>query len=316
MAVGLVSDSGAVLGEVACEALGDDHDPAAVVGRIAQLVRMVLQSASYSLRDISGVGICCPGLIASEAGVVKAAANLRGWREVPLVALVANSLGMKESLVILENDGNTALLAELWVGAAKGKKDVVLLTLGTGIGAGVVCGGELLRGCKGEAPELGHAILVPGGRPNNATGVAGIWEMYASASAVADRAAEGLLPKNRRMYSSLCKVGQEALTCKDVFQHAARGDAYAQNVVEETAKFLAIGCINCARYYDPELILFTGGMAAAGEQLLEPVRRQFELHHWSIAQVTLEFRMAAAPAHACLIGAAYAARQALKFCGT
>merc|ERR1719359_1992264 len=163
MTVGLVGAGGETLGQVASEPLGDDHEPRVIVGRLARLAGVVLESASHSLRDVAGVGVCSPGLLDFDGGIVKAAANLRGWRDVPLTHLLADALGVDRSLVVLENDGNTALLAELWIGAARGKKDVVLLTLGTGIGAGIVCGGELLRGCKGEAPELGHAILVPGG---------------------------------------------------------------------------------------------------------------------------------------------------------
>jgi len=319
MTIGLVGDGGAVLGQVACESLGDDHDPRVITRRIADLARGVLKSASQDLKDIAGVGVCSPGLLDFERGYVKVAANLRGWTDVPLCQLIADALGIARSLVVLENDGNTALLAELWVGAAKGKKDVVLLTLGTGIGAGIVCGGQLVRGCKGQAGELGHAILVPGGRPSAATGVHGIWEAYASATAVAARAAEGWVPEGGHAGvggvptdSALHGLQKEALTCKEVFRQAAAGDAYAQRVVNDTAKFIAIGCINCARSYDPELVLFTGGMAEAGEQLLSKVREQFALHHWNIAPVTLEFNIAASPAHACLIGAAYAACRALE----
>lgn len=313
MTVGLVNERGEILGQVSSEPLGDNHDPQVIVNRIAQLAMGVLKSASCTLGEVAAVGVCCPGLLDFERGLVKAAANLRGWRDVALPQLLADALGIDRSLVVLENDGNTALLAELWVGAAQGKKDVVLLTLGTGIGAGVLAGGHLLRGHTSFATELGHMILVPGGRPNAATGVDGIWEMYASATAVRIRAGEGWVPDNGHIGvggvpadSSL--HGQD-VTCKLVFEKAAEGDVYARRIVQDTAKFLAIGSINCARFCDPELILFTGGMVggASGEQLLTEVREQFKLHHWSIQPVTLDFRIAAAPAHAGLIGAAYAA---------
>jgi len=306
--VGLVSRTGEILGQARCEPLGDDHDPNVIVRHIARMVQKVLASQSVSLGAVAGVGVCSPGLLDFDKGLVKAAANLRGWRDVPLTQLMADQLGIDRSRVVLENDGNTALLAELWIGAAKGKKDVVLLTLGTGIGSGIVSGGQLVRGCNGQAGELGHSILIPEGRPNKATGVQGIWEMYASATAVVARAKEGI-PAD----STLHGLGPEGLGCKEVFKHAADGDTYAQGVVKETARFLAIGCINCARCLDPQLILFTGGMAEAGDQLLTQVREQFALHHWSIAPVRLEFRIADSPAHAGLLGAAYAALLAIDF---
>jgi len=319
LTIGLVDDTGSILGLVASEPLGDDHDPALIAGRLAVLARVVLKSASCDMRDVAGVGVCAPGLLDFDRGYVKAAANLRGWTEVPLCQLMADALGISRSLVVLENDGNTALLAELWIGAAKGKKDVVLLTLGTGIGAGIVCGGQLVRGSQGQAGELGHAILVPGGRPSAATGVEGIWEAYASATAVKARAADGPVPQGSHQgvggvpaSSSLHGLSTEALTCKAVFKQAAAGDAYAQSIVRDTAKYIAIGCINCCRSFDPEVILFTGGMADAGEQLLSQVKEQFAKHHWSIAPVTLKFDIALSPAHAGLIGAAYAACRACR----
>jgi len=319
LTVGLVDDEGNLLGKVSFEPMGDNKDARVITSRLAEMARDVLKSASCELRHVTGVGVCSPGLLDCARGVVKAAANLP-WKNVKLTQLLADALNISSAIVVLENDGNTALLAELWIGAAKGKKDVVLLTLGTGIGAGIICGGHLIRGCKGEAGELGHMILIPGGRPNAGTGVNGIWEVYASASSVAKRAVEGPVPDGGHTgaggvpsSSSLHGLTTQALTCKEVFKQAAAGDAYAQSVVRDTAKALAIGSINCCRCYDPDVILFTGGMAEAGEQLLEQVREQFALpeHHWSIAPVTLEFRIAAAPAHASLIGAAYAACRAL-----
>merc|ERR1712060_103437 len=122
--------------------------------------------------------------------------GLRGWTEVPLVDLLASQLGINRTLVCLENDGNTALLAEVWVGAAKGKRDVVLLTLGTGIGAGILSGGRLIRGHLGQAGELGHAILVPEGRVHGGTGVNGIFEAYASCTAVVARVGEAGVPES------------------------------------------------------------------------------------------------------------------------
>lgn len=150
-------------------------------------------------------------------------------------------------------------------------------------------------------------------RPSG-SGVDGIFEKYASATAVAERAAEGRNGKGGiPSTSSLHELSPASATCADVFRKAAAGDVYAQEIVNDTAKYLAIGCINCCRCFDPEVILFTGGMANAGEQLLEKVREQFAIYHWNINPVTLEFRVADAPEHACLIGAAYAARRAL--CG-
>jgi len=209
---------------------------------------------------------------------------------------------MDERCVVLDNDANTALLAEVWIGAARGKENVVMITLGTGVGGAMICDGRLLRGSTGAAGELGHQIVVPDGRSYGNAGVGGILEAYASAGAVAERAVEGGVPPN----SSL--AGCSSITCSDVFYHAKQGDAHAAHIVKETARYLAIGCINASRNFDCDIVVFTGGMAQAGEQLFAEVREQYQRYHWNLHAVRVELKIAEAGNHASVIGAAYAAR--------
>ncbi|CAE7440161.1 glcK [Symbiodinium natans] len=255
IATGLISADGRLLAKQ-MEAVGEDHRPESLAQRIRGLLEEALRQTGRAWCDVQGLGVCTPGLLDLEAGAVTAA-NLKGWTKVPLVKLLAEELGWETSRVTLEHDTNAALLAEAWVGRAVGLHDIVLLSLGTGIGAAIMCDGRLLRGSRGQAGEVGHAILIPDGREFGRAGVAGIFEGYASASAVVARAKEGMVPS-----SSLSKL--EALDCEAVFQHAEQGDAYAQELVRETARYLAIGCINCCRFVDPAVILFSGGMAEAG----------------------------------------------------
>ncbi|CAK9089733.1 unnamed protein product [Durusdinium trenchii] len=299
ISAGLVNAEGTLLG-IASDAVGEDHRPHAIIQRIRALVEVVLRGNSRTLEDLEALGVCTPGLMDSRSGVVQAAANLRGWREVPLVELLAEEFHWEASKVTLENDTNAALLAEAWTGAAAGIKHIVLLTIGTGIGGAIMCDGQLLRGSKGQAGEIGHSILVPDGRTFGGAGVSGIFEGYASCSAVAIRARE-LMPPD----SSLSKL--EAVECEDVFKHAAAGDSYATELVQETAKYLALGCINCCRFVDPELILFSGGMAEAGDALLTEVRRQFQKYHWNLEPVRVKLKLASAGRNAGLLGAARAA---------
>eukprot|EP00434_Breviolum_minutum_P001781 symbB.v1.2.001576.t1/scaffold88.1/size340390/11 len=166
-------------------------------------------------------------------------------------------------------------------------KHIVLMTIGTGVGGAIMCDGRLLRGSQGQAGEIGHSILVPDGRPFGVAGVHGILEGYASASAVAIRAKEALPPD-----SSLSTL--EAVDCKDVFKHAEAGDRYASDLVQDTARCLAIGCINCCRFVDPELILFSGGMAEAGEALLKEIRRPEPSNRRtasSVHDISMEFHL-------------------------
>lgn len=199
LSVGLVDERGAFVGSpkdmetvgggtaspVWWEPLGDDHEPKFLASRARRLVEAALAAAGGTMASICRVGVCTPGLLDIPSGLVKSAANLKGWDQVPVCDIFAEALGLERSAIVLENDTNAALLAEAWVGAAKGHTNVVLMTLGTGIGGAIMCDGRLLRGSKGQAGEIGHAILVPDGRSFGRAGVNGIFEGYASASAVA-----------------------------------------------------------------------------------------------------------------------------------
>jgi len=307
ISVGVVDDHGTVLGGcVQSIPLGDDHDPKVVVSKMREQAHLALQVAGRSMDEVVGIGVCTPGLLSVKRGIVEATANLRGWVNVPITKLVANEMGMDESRVVLDNDANTALLAEVWVGAARGKENVVMLTLGTGVGGAMFCDGRLLRGSRGSAGELGHQIVVPDGRSYGNAGVGGILEAYASAGAVAERAAEGGVPPS----SSL--AGCSSITCSAVFQHAKQGDAHASQIVKETARYLAIGVINASRNFDCDMVIFTGGMAQAGEELFAEVREQHRRYHWNIAPVRTELKVAEAGNNASVIGSAYAARAAIQ----
>ncbi|CAL1150801.1 unnamed protein product [Cladocopium goreaui] len=289
MSAGLLNAHGVLL-KVLSQEVGEDHSPQCIVKRIRALLEALLCNGvekTHRLEEIEALGVCTPGLMDTVAGVVRAAANLRGWREVPLVRLLAEELGWEPSRVSLENDTNAALLAEAWTGAAAGMKHIVLVTVGTGVGGAIMCDGRLLRGSKGQAGEIGtafskdmhllvhlyqsqlrlhmsslpaSALLLCAYRQGADQGYAErhgkTWHMMQITDRLAIRAKEALSAD-----SSLSEL--KALDCEDVFKHAEAGDKYASDLVQETARYLAIGCINCCRFVDPELILFSGGMAEA-----------------------------------------------------
>jgi len=322
LSVGLVNEHGSFVGSpppgkgaaspVWSEELGDDHAPQVLAQRVRKLAECALREAGGSIADLSGVGVGVPGLMDVEAGIVRVAANLKGWRDVPVCDVFAEAFGIERSRVALENDCKAALLAEVWVGAAVGCKNAVLLTVGTGVGGAILCDGRLLRGRAGQAGEVGHCILMPeGGRAWGSAGVDGIFEAYASCRAVAHRAVErDGPPTSSSLHAQLARApggGYIPPECVDVFRKAEMGDEYCMGVVRDTARYLAIGCINCCRFVDPEVILFAGGMVNAGDFLLEEVRIQFAAHHWNIEPVTVGLLAAAAGTHAGVLGAARAA---------
>jgi len=312
LSVSLVDGSGRFVGqpedhEVWLEPLGDDHTPRLLAERAGQLAQKALANAGRTITDLTGVGVCTPGLMDVKAGVVRVAASLKGWRDVHVCDIFAEAFGVDRAIVVLENDTNAALLAEVWAGTAKGSDNAVVLTLGTGVGAALMCDGHVLRGAKGQAGELGHCICVPEGRTWGTTGVDGIFEAYGSCRAVAHSAKENGGPPS----SSSLHGAASPIESKDVFEHAKRGDEFALGVVRETARLLAIGCINCCRFVDPEVIVFSGGMTLAGDFLLEEVRKQFVAHHWNIEPVSVRLAISSAGAYAGVLGAARASMLAM-----
>lgn len=292
------------------EPLGDDHDPRNVALRVRNLAEAALASDSRTFSDLDGVGICTPGLMDVHSGIVRNAANLKGWKEIPLCDILAEVLGTARQKVVLENDTNAALLGEVWVGAAVGSTNAALMTLGTGIGGALLCDGRLLRGSRGQAGEIGHAILVPDGREWGSTGVQGIFEGYASATAVAARTLEGDGRDARIPHDSPLSRSPKA-DCAEVFRHAKQGDEYAMSVVRETARYLGIGCINLCRFVDPEVIVMAGGMTNAGDFLMDQIRQSFVDYHWNIEPVRVQIKLATLGAHSGAVGAARAAMLAV-----
>jgi glucokinase len=175
--------------------------------------------------------------------------------------------------VVLENDANAAVLGECWLGAGRECEDVVMLTLGTGIGGGIVLGGRLWRGRYDNAGELGHMIIVAEGEPC-ACGQRGCLEAYASAKSTAARAERRLRAGERSTLTA------SAITAVDVVEHARAGDGLARQVWDETCRGLAVACVNLQHALNPQRIILAGGMSAAGRELIDPVRRHFERLTW------------------------------------
>jgi glucokinase len=229
------------------------------------------------------------------------------FKNVPIVRMLAERLAKP---VVMDNDGNVACWGEYVAGAGKEVEDMVFFTLGTGIGGAIVNHGKLLTGCGDNATELGHIIIYPDGRRCNC-GQRGCVEAYASASWTAQRATEAVEAGAK---SSLKEVLQEngRITCKDVYEHLADGDELAKKITDETAKALALVCINVLHTTEPERIVFAGGMIAAGDVLLDRIRHYFNEHIWILKKETVEICFATLGEDAGIIGAAALANKLYK----
>eukprot|EP00928_Gymnodinium_smaydae_P035283 TRINITY_DN24855_c0_g1_i1.p1 TRINITY_DN24855_c0_g1~~TRINITY_DN24855_c0_g1_i1.p1 ORF type:complete len:384 (+),score=82.77 TRINITY_DN24855_c0_g1_i1:128-1279(+) len=311
LSVIVAEDHGRILARSQRDLPQQDRAFQTVVAFIVEQVVCTLCSIDLTLADVSAIGIGAPGNLDCERGIVRSAANF-DWKGVPLGGAIAEATGVPTRL---ENDAKAAVLAEWWVGAGAGDdiRHLVMFTLGTGIGGGVVSDDRIIRGATGMAGELGHAIIEPGvganapqGRFCAGTGVHGVLEQYASARALGERAREAFKMGDGAQ-SSLASVKEP--TSKDVCEHAKRGDALALRLLDETADYLAVAFINACRAYDPQLIVITGGLANAGDVLLEPLRHHFRRRWWSIQpQGTCRIELATTGNDAGTLGAAAAAR--------
>jgi glucokinase len=280
--------------------------PASIIERIGQNIEKMLSESGLSVNDICAFGIGSPGVMDIEAGIVIAAGNMR-FENVALRQMLSDHLGKPG---VLENDANVTCWGEHVLGAGKGADEMILITLGTGIGGGIIKNGKLMHGSSNNDVEVGHIIIYPDGRMCSC-GQRGCVEAYASASATASRAKEAI---KLGAVSSLQKVFEETgeITCKDVYNHVAKGDKLAKEISEGTAKALALLCINLLHVVGPKRIVFYGGMNKAGPLLLDPVKKFFNEHMWRLKKEDVELCFATLGDDAGIIGTAALAIQAVK----
>ncbi len=253
-----------------------------VVDRMVKMIRDAMKDAKREggLADDAfiGIGLGSPGPLDRATGTVLETPNL-GWRNFPLRDLIANSIGLE---AVLDNDANAAALGEWWMGAARGVNTVVGVTLGTGIGGGIVIGGRLFHGASDVAGEVGHMTIDSTGRRCNC-GNYGCLEAYASGPAIAARAIEGLEAGAASLLTEMVGGDLHATTAETVYEAIVAGDIYAKEVMRETAKFLGTGLANIINILNPEMVVISGGVTRAGEHLFEPLRAEVRRRAFSEA---------------------------------
>jgi len=219
---------------------------------------------------IKGIGVGAPnGNI--YTGTIEYAPNLPWKGIIPLAKMIQDKTKLP---VKLTNDANAAAVGEMKYGAAQGMKDFIMITLGTGVGSGIVANGQLIYGHDGFAGELGHTIIIPDGRLHPGTGKRGSLESYASATGVTLTAIE-ILEKSDRP-SLLRAVPTSELNSKIVFEAASKGDEIAKEVFEYTGKILGMALANFVMFSSPEAIILFGGLTKAGDLILKPTREHLE----------------------------------------
>ena len=221
--------------------------------------------------DPAAVGVGVPGLV-DASGTVRIAPNLHGIEGMPLVSALTERFPKSGAWV--GNDATAACWAEHSIGAAEGSAEVLLVTLGTGIGGGLVSGGRLVEGVHRFAGEIGHMVVDPHG-PEGPCGKRGCWERFASGDALGALGRDAAAAGNGARALQLAGGGTASVRGEHVTAAALEGDAEAAVIIDGFAWWVALGLANLANALDPELIVIGGGLVSAGDELLEPVRRWF-----------------------------------------
>jgi glucokinase len=269
-----------------------------IVKMVEETIAEVCREHGGTKDDFAGIGIGSPGPLNRQTGTIINTPNL-GWRNFPLRDLIANAVGLPAAL---DNDANCATYGEWWLGAGKSVDTLVGFTLGTGIGGGIVLNGEIFHGASDAAGEMGHMTLDSTGRKCKC-GNYGCLEAYASGPAIALRAVEGIEAGAETVLPDLVNGRLEEITAATVYEGAVLGDAYANEVMKETAKFLGTGIANIVNILNPEMVVVAGGVTRAGDQLFVPLRAEVRRRAFKSAEEACQIVPAQLVGTAGVIGA-------------
>jgi glucokinase len=273
-----------------------------IIINIAKTIDQKLTELDVDKSKLIGLGMGAPGPVDTKTGVIYNAVNL-GWTEpFPLGDLIEVETSLQ---AVVDNDANCAALGEMWKGAGNGAKDLVCVTLGTGVGGGVIANGQIVQGVSGAAGEIGHIAAVPvGGSPCNC-GKNGCLETVASATGIVRLASEML--NNGLKSGELFEIYKRKgfITAKAIFDCARNEDQTAISVIEQIAFHLGLSLANIANTLNPEKIVIGGGVSKAGDILLNPIKENFDKFSFPRVKESTELAIATLGNDAGVIGAAW-----------
>lgn len=242
-----------------------------IVNDIAAVALEAIKNAEISIEEIDGCGIGCPGSIDHDNNTVSYSNNL-DFHDLPLAQMLKDKTGLD---FYLENDANAAAYGEYIAGAGKGTKNFIAITLGTGVGGGIIIDGKIYSGSNGAGGELGHMVIQMGGPPCTC-GRFGCWETYASATALVRQTKQAMMRyRNSRMWE-ICKGNIENVTGVTAFKAKRLGDRVGSMVVDEYIRYVAVGIANVLDTFQPDMICIGGGISHEGEYLTDPLNEYVE----------------------------------------
>ncbi|MBP3951235.1 ROK family glucokinase [Bacillus suaedae] len=271
---------------------------------IAEAIRQKSAELGESVDHLQAIGVGAPGFINMDTGFIYQAVNI-GWKDFALKDLLEKETGLP---VTVDNDANIAALGEMWRGSGDGARDLLCVTLGTGVGGGIVANGQILNGANGMAGEIGHnTVIAEGGMPCNC-GKTGCLETVASATGIKRLAMNALADGSPSTLADLLEQ-HGAISSKEVFEAAELGDEVAQSVVHEVCFHLGLALANLANALNPAKIVVGGGVSKAGQHLLDPLESEFRRFALPRVAEGAEFKIATLGNDAGVIGGAWIAKQ-------
>ena len=285
--------------------VGDEGVAERIVGLVEGVILDTIEQGGTTRRDFIGIGIGAPGPLDREKGIVLVAPNL-GWKDFPLRQRIQDRLNLPTTL---DNDANCATFGEWWQGAARGGRNVVGLTIGTGIGGGLILDGALYHGSSDMAGEIGHTTIDLNGR-HCKCGNYGCLEAYASAPAIATRAREVLVrEEGESMIPSMVDGKLDDITAQTVYDAAKAGDQIASEIVRDTARYLGAGVANLLNIFNPDIVVLAGGVTAAGDALFVPLRGEVRRRAFTPAVNAVRIVPGELPGTAGVVGAVASFKQ-------
>ena len=301
---GVVDESGQSRSSVSVET-NAGLGPEVGLESLARAGELAVKESGFTWADIAAVGLGSPGTMDLSRGMLLDPPNLPGWRNLAIQQRLGERLGKP---TVLQNDANAAAFGEFWAGAGRGARSLVLFTLGTGVGCGIVQEGRIIEGRHSHGGECGHIIIQMHNGRKCSCGGYGHLEAYASATALVQRAREAVEIHRTSTMASAAQNG--TLTSRDVSAAAQAGDQPAKLLMRDTARYLAVGAVCLMHTIDPDVILFSGGMIAAGRPFLDDIRSDIRTLAFPVPAENTRVEFAELGGDAGFIGAAGCARSA------
>lgn len=271
IAAGIVDQSYHIIKKSSVPTLAQ-RGPEPIVHDMAELCKQLAADCGIAVSALSGVGIACPGTVNPKTGIVEYANNIN-FSDFPLTELFSASMGIDKKQIQIGNDANLAALGEAVAGAARGTSSSVMITLGTGVGGGVILDGKVLTGCAYGGAELGHMVIEYGGRACSC-GRRGCFEAYCSATALVKLTKEAFEAEKDTLMHEMCGGDVSRVGGKTAFAAMKKGDAVASRVVDTYISYLSCGIVNLINIFQPEVLTIGGGISGEGDYLILPLKEK------------------------------------------